>query len=317
MIWKLKLDEHPAARITGSPVFYEGRLFVPMGSLEEASGMAPESRYECCTFRGSLIALDAETGRQLWKSFTVLDPPKPYKKSRNGTQMYGPAGAAIWSAPTIDAKRNLIYAATGDSYTPVENPTSDAILAFNMDNGSLVWSRQTTANDNFIGGCPASPNCPEVVGPDVDFGSSPMLLPIDGGKQIIVAGQKSGIVWGLDPDQKGKVLWNTKLGVGGLMGGVEWGAGADSDRAYVAISDLDVPAGRAGHISTEPRNRTKAMEYASSQGDLCAYRMPISAIGGCVGDSRRGVLGRAERSFPRLLDQDRRDPLGFRHAAIF
>ncbi len=246
LIWKLKLDEHPAARITGSPVFYEGRLFVPMGSLEEASGMAPESRYECCTFRGSLIALNAETGRQLWKSFTVLDPPKRYKKSRNGTQMYGPAGAAIWSAPTIDAKRNLIYAATGDSYTAVENPTSDAILAFNMDDGSLVWSRQTTANDNFIGGCPASPNCPEVVGPNVDFGSSPMLLPIEGGKQIIVAGQKSGMVWGLDPDQKGKVLWNTKLGVGGLMGGVEWGPGADSDRGYVAISDLDVPAGQPG-----------------------------------------------------------------------
>jgi polyvinyl alcohol dehydrogenase (cytochrome) len=126
LIWKQKLDQHPVARITGSVVFHDGHLFVPIASLEEASGLWRQ--YECCTFRGSLVSLDADTGRQLWKSYTVLDPPKAYKQSKSGTQLYGPAGAAVWSAPTIDAKRKLVYVATGDSYTGVDINTSDAIL---------------------------------------------------------------------------------------------------------------------------------------------------------------------------------------------
>jgi len=249
LLWKVKLDNHPYARITGSPIYYDGRLFVPMASFEEASGMTPQSQYECCTFRGSLTSLDAETGRRLWKSFTVLDPPKAYKKNKNGGQMYGPAGAGVWSAPTIDAKRKLVYVATGDSYTDVEINTSDAILAFNIDNGSLVWVSQVTPKDNYIVGCPASPNCPEEVGPDYDFGSSAILRPIAGGKQIIVAAQKSGVVWGLDPAQKGKVLWNMKLGAGSVQGGVEWGHSADSENTYVAISDVATRGGAQPGIS--------------------------------------------------------------------
>ncbi len=248
LIWKVKLDNHPYARITGSPVFYDGRLFVPMASFEEAAGLDPKSTYECCTFRGSLTALDAETGRQLWKSFTVLDPPKAYKKNKIGGQKYGPAGAGVWSAPTIDAKRKLVYVATGDSYTDVEINTSDAILALNIDNGSLVWTSQVTPKDNFIVGCPRSPNCPDEVGPDYDFGSSAILRTI-GGKQIIVAAQKSGIVWGLDPDQKGKVLWNTKLGAGSVQGGVEWGHSADNENTYVAVSDIAAREGAQPGIS--------------------------------------------------------------------
>ena len=247
LIWKVKLDDHPYARMTGSPIFYDGRLFVPMASFEEASGMT--SGYQCCTFRGSLASLDAETGRQLWKSYTVLDPPKAYRKKKDGGQMYGPAGAGVWSAPTIDVKRKLVYVATGDSYTDAEINTSDAILAFNIDNGSLVWISQVTSKDNYIVGCPKSPNCPDEVGPDYDFGSSPILRSIGGGKQIIVAGQKSGVVWGLDPDQKGKVLWNTKLGAGSVMGGVEWGHGADGENTYVAISDVAARDGAQPGIS--------------------------------------------------------------------
>ena len=247
LIWKMKVDDHPYARITGSPIFYDGRLLVPMASMEEASGMT--RGYDCCTFRGSLASLDGETGRQLWKSYTVLDPPKAYKKNREGGQKYGPAGAGIWSAPTIDAKRKLVYVATGDSYTDVEINTSDAIMAYNIDNGSLVWVSQVTPKDNYIVGCPASPTCPDEVGPDYDFGSSPILRTLPGGKQIIIAGQKSGVVWGLDPDQKGKVLWNTKLGAGSVMGGVEWGHGADGEKTYVAISDVAAREGAQPGIS--------------------------------------------------------------------
>jgi polyvinyl alcohol dehydrogenase (cytochrome) len=238
-LWKVKLDEHPVARITGSPEFYNGRLYVPISSIEEASAMSPG--YECCKFRGSLAALDGETGKVLWKSFTVLDPPKSYKKSSAGTDLYGPAGAAVWAAPTIDAKRKLVYVATGDSYTDVEINTSDAILAFDLETGKLVWSSQVQAKDNFTMACGrpgnAGANCPESKGPDYDFGTSPALRNIGGGKQILVIGQKSGILWGLDPDNKGRILWQTRIGKGGALGGIEWGHAADDNNAYAPISD--------------------------------------------------------------------------------
>ncbi len=236
-LWKVKLDDHPVARITGTPNFYNGRLYVPISSIEEASAMSPG--YECCKFRGSIASLDGETGRLLWKSFSVLDPPKPYKTSSTGTQLYGPAGAAIWAAPTIDPKRKLVYAATGDSYTNVEINTSDALLAFDLETGKLMWSSQVQAKDNFTMACGQSgkANCPEDKGPDYDFGTSPALRSIGGGKDVVVLGQKSGILWGFDPDNKGKVLWQTRVGNGGALGGIEWGHATDDRNAYAAISD--------------------------------------------------------------------------------
>ena len=234
-LWKVKLDDHPVARITGAPVFVNGRLYVPMSSIEEAS--AQQQTYVCCTFRGSLSSLDAATGKVLWKSYSVTDPPKSYKTSKNGTDMKGPAGAAIWAAPTIDLKRKLIYTSAGNSYTDVEISTSDAILAFDMESGRLVWSSQVQPKDNFIIGCPNHPNCPEEHGPDFDFGTSPVLRKMSNGKDIIIAGQKSGVVWGLDPDNRGKVLWQTRLGKGSALGGVEWGHAADDRYTYAAISD--------------------------------------------------------------------------------
>jgi len=236
-LWKVKLDDHPVARIVGTPTFYNGRVYVPISSIEEASAMGPA--YECCKFRGSVASLDAETGKVLWKSFTVLDPPKPYKTSSTGAQLYGPAGAAVWSSPTIDAKRKLVYAATGDSYTDVDINTSDAILAFDLDTGKLVWSSQVLAKDNFTMACgqAGKGNCPETKGPDYDFGTSPALRPIGGGKELLVIGQKSGIIWALDPDNKGKVVWQTRVGIGGALGGIEWGHATDDKSAYAAISD--------------------------------------------------------------------------------
>jgi polyvinyl alcohol dehydrogenase (cytochrome) len=204
--------------------------------------------------------------------------------------MYGPAGAAIWSAPTIDAKRKLVYAATRRFYTGIDINTSDAVLAFNIDNGRLMWVSQATAKDNYIVGCPASPNCPEEVGPDYDFGSSPILRPIGGGKQIIVAGQKSGVVWGLDPDRKGKVVWQTKLGAGGVTGGVQWGPGADVENTYVAISDVTVRENAQPGISTEAANGRR-VDY-TSQGDVQRQSgcqpAQSAAVGGIQARSSRG-----------------------------
>lgn len=238
-LWKVKLDDHPVARIVGAPTFNNGRLYVPISSIEEASAMGPS--YECCKFRGSVAALDGETGKVLWKSFTVLDPPKAFKTSSTGAQMYGPAGAAVWSSPTVDPKRKLIYAATGDSYTDVDINTSDAVLAFDMETGRLVWSSQVLAKDNFTMACgggqsTGKANCPETRGPDYDFGTSPALRTV-GDKQLLVIGQKSGILWALDPDDKGKVVWQARVGKGGALGGIEWGHAVDDTNAYAAVSD--------------------------------------------------------------------------------
>jgi polyvinyl alcohol dehydrogenase (cytochrome) len=238
LLWKVQIEDHSLARVAGAPILFHDRLFVPLSSWEEGAGTNP--KYECCKFQGSVAALDAYSGKLIWKTHTMTDPPKPFKTSSAGTQMYGPAGAAVWSAPTLDLKRKAVYAATGDSYTEVEERGSDAILAFDMETGSLRWSTQVTAHDSFLVGCytPGVANCPNPMGPDYDFGSSPILRTLENGKQIILAGQKSGILYALDPDQRGKILWQEKIGEGSALGGIEWGPAADQDQVYVAISDV-------------------------------------------------------------------------------
>lgn len=282
LLWKTKLDEHPVARITGAPVLLNGKLYVPMSSIEEASAQQP--KYSCCTFRGSLSAVDASTGKVIWKSYSVTDPPKVYKTSKNGTELKGPAGAAIWSSPTIDLKRKVIYASAGNSYTDVEISTSDSILAFDLESGRLLWSSQVQPKDNFIIGCPNHPNCPEEHGPDFDFGTSPVLRKMANGKDIIVGGQKSGVAWGLDPDNKGKVLWQQRLGKGTALGGIEWGHAADDHNAYIAISDRllgknGTPGIYALDLATgEKKWGTPAPEVGGNGGQSAA----ISVIPGAV-----------------------------------
>jgi polyvinyl alcohol dehydrogenase (cytochrome) len=245
-LWKVKVEDHPASRITGAPTFYNGKLYVPVSSIEEASAM--NEKYECCKFRGSIVALDGASGKQLWKTYSIPDPAKPYKKAESGIELYGPAGAAIWSAPTIDVKKKVIYAGTGNSYTDVDTNTSDAIIAIDLETGSLLWSSQVTPKDNFTMGCMRGVNCPESKGPDFDFGSSPILRDLPNGKRILVAGQKSGVIWGLDPDNRGKVLWQTRLGEGSALGGIEWGSTADTENAYAAISDVVSTKGHPGGL---------------------------------------------------------------------
>lgn len=236
-LWKLKLDDHPVARITGSPVLYRDRLYVPVSSVEEA--ISRPDKYECCKFRGSMVALDAYTGKLLWKSYSIPEEPKPYKKNSAGTQLYGPAGAAIWSAPTLDLKRGVLYVGTGNSYTDAPTGGSDAIIAFDLATGKIRWTSQVLPGDNFIMNCrqPGVGNCPKDAGPDFDFGSSPILRKLPNGKDIILAGNKGGVLFGLDPDNQGKKLWENKLGVGTALGGIEWGFTADANTVYVPVAD--------------------------------------------------------------------------------
>jgi polyvinyl alcohol dehydrogenase (cytochrome) len=251
--WKVKLEKHPRGTLTGAPALYKGRLYVPISSWEETAGGI--GTYECCTARGALAALDAKDGRLVWKTYTIEQEPQPTGKNSAGTQMYGPAGGAVWSAPTIDEKRRAIYIGTGDSYTDVKENGSDAIIALDLATGKVKWRNQVTENDSFLMGCyrPGTANCPTVMGPDHDFGASPILFKLPSGKDIILAGQKSGAVFGMDPDD-GKTRWRNKLGAGSAMGGIEWGMAADDKRLYVAVADLFAPPpkGKPGLFALEP-----------------------------------------------------------------
>jgi polyvinyl alcohol dehydrogenase (cytochrome) len=255
LVWKQHLDDHPAAIVTGAPTLAGGKLYVPMSSYEEVTGANP--KYECCKFRGSLSALDAATGKVLWKSYTIPEEPKPVRKNKQGTQLWGPSGASIWTSPTVDLKRHAVYVTTGDNYSDPPSGTSDAFLAFDSETGKLLWSRQATSGDAFTTDCGLPPamrgNCPEANGPDVDFGNSPMLVDLGGGRRALIAGQKSGVVWAIDPDRNGEVLWQQRIGKGGSLGGVQWGSATDGKNVYAAVSDVKIqpaPPGTPGARQT-------------------------------------------------------------------
>ena len=239
-IWSRDVESHPAARITGAPTLHEGRLYVPVSSIEEV--MAGQPSYGCCTFRGSIVALDAATGDQIWKSFTIASEPVARGTTAGGTTLSGPAGAAIWGSPTIDARRGVIYAATGNAYTEPAAETSDAIVAFELDSGEIRWWNQLTPGDAFILGCGGNnTNCPEDEGPDHDFGASPVLVTLSNGSDLLVIGQKSGMTYGLDPEREGAIVWEFRAGAGSALGGIEWGFAVDGDNAYFAVSDVLTP----------------------------------------------------------------------------
>ena len=239
LLWQRKVDDHPQALVTGSLALHNDTLFVPVASFEELAG-ANES-YECCTFRGSVVALDAMTGEQRWKSYIIPEPPVPTRKTAKGTQLRGPSGAAIWSQPTIDAKAGVLYVTTGDSYSAPAAATSDAVLAMDLATGAHRWHVQATPDDAFSLACVAPTADPETrkeCGPDIDFGASAVLRTLPGGRRVLLAGQKSGVLHAFDPDANGKVLWQKRLSPGGVLGGIEWGFAADAETVYVPISDV-------------------------------------------------------------------------------
>ena len=246
LVWKVRLDEHPHARITGAPKLYAGRLYVPVSSTEEVGGGYP--KYPCCTFRGSVAALDTGTGKQIWKTYMIPDPPKATRLNSAGTQMMGPAGAAVWSSPTVDVERKALYVATGNAYSDPPVRYSDAILSIDLETGSVQWVRQMTEADGWNFNClsPNRSNCPEHNGPDVDFGSSPILRTVAPGRRLLLAGQKSGVLHAIDPDAQGKIVWQVRLGKGGPLGGIEWGSAADDQAVYVALSDFEGEKPEAG-----------------------------------------------------------------------
>jgi polyvinyl alcohol dehydrogenase (cytochrome) len=237
LLWRAKADTHHLARITGAPVLHGGRLYVPVASLEEATGGHPQ--YPCCTFRGSVVAYDANSGAELWKSYAIATEPRPLEPTSIGTKRYGPSGAAIWSAPAIDAKRGLLYVATGDAYSEPADVATDALVAMDLDSGRIRWIRQITPNDIWLSGCAPvrqpgqSETCPEKMGPDDDFGSAASVQTLSTGKTIVVAQQKFGMVWAFDPDNAGAILWRTSVGRG-----LQWGHAVAGDVGYFGAANL-------------------------------------------------------------------------------
>jgi len=238
LLWHTQADPHPAAIITGTPTYFEGRLYVPVSSSEEQSRRRPD--YECCTFRGSVVALNAETGRILWQTYMAPEMPSPQGKTPAGKTAYGPSGMAIWSSPTIDAAKGRIYVGTGDNYSEPKTPTSDAVVALDLKTGKSLWSTQFDKEDVYKIDCGVPPRegCSPPTNPEFDLGASPILVSLPHGKRVLLLGQKSGMVYAVDPDDKGKLLWHVRAGAGGLLGGVQWGMATDGKKLFVAVSDL-------------------------------------------------------------------------------
>lgn len=236
--WTRQVDAHPFARVTGTPTLDGPRLYVPVSSLEETAANQPG--YQCCTFRGSVLALNTATGDVVWQTWLVA-PPQELGKNAAGVPVWGPSGVAVWSSPTLDPRRDTLYITTGNTYSgTATEPGTDALIALDPRTGTRKWMKQLTFDDVF--GCrPGAPNCGEKAGPDFDFGTPAVLATTSAGRDVILLGQKSGMAYAVDPDRHGEVLWQYRAGQGSIWGGIQWGLAADADRVYLPVSDIRTP----------------------------------------------------------------------------
>ena len=236
LLWRDRVEEHFTDRITAAPVYYDHVLYVPVSSWEEFS--AANEDYPCCTSQGAVVAVNADTGDHIWKTYVIPERPKPVRKNSKGTQLYAPAGGSVWNTPTIDVKRGAIYFGTGDATTYPAADTSDSVMALDMKTGAMRWHYQVTRNDSFLGGCygkDKSENCPKVQGPDWDIPCSPVLTTLPDGRDVIIVGTKPGDVLALDPDKKGKVIWRVNIAEKGERG-ITWGGAIHDGYAYFGLS---------------------------------------------------------------------------------
>jgi polyvinyl alcohol dehydrogenase (cytochrome) len=289
VIWVRKVDDHPYAAITGALAYYSGRVFVPVQGLnEEVQGGRPE--YECCTFRGSVSALDAGTGAPVWKTYTVGEKQLRATNAR-GKRQWGPAGGGIWSSPTIDPRRGAIYVSTGNGYADPPQPMTDAVIALDLESGKVRWIRQLLANDGWTLGCRATntdnPNCPATLGPDFDFSASAAVTTIDG-RDLLVLPQKSGMTYALDPDKQGALVWQHRIGQGSGRGG-QWGGAVDERYAYFGVGDSTTNA-PGGMVAVNLATGTRAW-HTPPEKTLCgapgrdcnaAQGAAVTAIPGAV-----------------------------------
>lgn len=279
LAWSSKVDDHANATITGTPTVNAGTIYVPISSLEVTT--AADANYECCKFRGAVSALDAGTGALRWKGYSIPTPPVPVKTRPDGKHVFAPSGAPIWNSPMVDPKRGLLYVGSGENYSSPASDTSDSVLAFRIADGSMVWHFQAVAGDAWNVGCMMAidhPNCPVENGPDFDFGAGTILATLPSGHDVLIAGQKNGWIYALDPDAGGKLLWKRRVGRGGIQGGVHFGMAVDGARIYAGISDMkDEHTGRTSPETPHPGITALDVEsgkvlWSTPAGDVCGAR---------------------------------------------
>lgn len=239
LAWRDRAGDHPSLTLTAAPALHDGRLYVPLSALEVTAAADPS--YACCTFRGGVAVYDATDGKKLWTAYAIDEPGRMVGKNSVGTPQIAPSGAPIWNTPALDPKRGVMYVGTGTNYSSPANDTSDAILALDLKDGSIRWHQQMPQGDAWNMGCETEEriNCPPEDGPDYDFGAAVILAQQADGTDVLLAGQKSGYVYALDPSADGKLLWKQKLGRGGIQGGVHFGMSVDGQTLYVPMSDFD------------------------------------------------------------------------------
>lgn len=289
--WKTNVYDHPNARITGSPRPYGGLLYVPVASLEE--GAAGDPQYQCCKSRGHVVALNAADGKEVWRTFTVDEPMHQFGANKKGVPRFGPAGASVWSAVTVDARRNRLYVATGNSFTDAPTKATDSVIAMDLKTGVKIWQKSLRPNDSWNASCMGDKvNCPDDPGPDYDFGSNPVLVNVNG-REVLLAGQKSGVLYALDPDKDGEKIWELRLGKGNSLGGIEWGFATDGKTAYVPVADWDVakPMNADGALNAVDLKTGSLLWRVPNPADTCKDRPvpcssanagPLAAIPGVV-----------------------------------
>ncbi|KAJ7540987.1 hypothetical protein O6H91_10G039700 [Diphasiastrum complanatum] len=323
LMWKTLLDKHPEGIITMSGTPHEGAFYVGTSSLEETS-----NPLQCCTFQGSFHKLNVSNGRKMWRTVMLPD---------NGGKKGGYSGAAIWgSSPAIDQLRKLVYIATGNNYqvpdyvtvceeqqrnrskpnlpNPCANPKNhvESILALDLASGRIMWSTALGGFDAWTYICAnniSAPNCPPILGPDYDFGEAPMLLTVEeqskygGMRDILVAGQKSGVVWAVDRDT-GAVLWATPAGPGGYEGGATWGSATDGKKVFTNIANNE--------------NRTFTLEPSKAKTTAGGW-VALDARNGAILWSAGNPDGKSPANGPVTIVNDvllvgSNDPLGFVYA---
>ena len=280
-VWSRRADDHPSATMTGTPAVVDNTIYAPVSSLEVIPAADPA--YECCTFRGSLLAVELATGDTVWRHYTIPEPPAEVGRTSVGTRVMSPSGAPTWTSPAVDRQRNRLYIGTGENYSSPADGNSDAILAIDMTSGERVWQRQSTSGDAWNVACMMedNPNCPAEDGPDFDHGSSMILVDLPDGGQVLTVGHKNGTIFGLDPDNDGAVLWSTRVGRGSIQGGVHFGMAVAGTTVFAPINDmnntydgsvLDASKARPGVHAIDAANGEVLWSHV--QEDVCPDSLP-------------------------------------------